>query len=160
MKRIMIFSLLILFISSCASIPQKRQSTFNEAEFLPYAGTGSSNIIGQAFLKTRGGDVKYGAGNEVILIPVTSYTRETIERYVIRGENLEQHDQRYSKYRRTTRADGQGGFEFNNIPAGDYYLVCGIFWTLSDRFSTKTGGIAHSQVSVKPGETIKVILTR
>jgi hypothetical protein len=161
MKKIAIFFMIIFFISACASIPQHRLNAFNEADFLPTAGIGDSKIIGQAFLKTKGGDVKYGAGNEVVLVPVTPYTQETHERAIIRGERLEQHDQRYLKYRRTTRADGQGNFEFNNIPAGDYYLACPIFWQIPSRsWPETTGGVAYSRVSVKPGETVKAIVTR
>jgi hypothetical protein len=123
MKKSVILWVLIILVSACAFAPKQRIIAFNEADFLPYSGSGDSKIIGQAFLKTRGGDVKYGAGNEVVLIPVTPYTREFRERSIIGGERLEQHDQRYFKYRRTTIADGQGGFEFNNIPAGEYFWV-------------------------------------
>jgi hypothetical protein len=44
-----------------------------EAEIITRSGTGS--IGGQA-LKTLGGEVRYAAGNSVLLVPVTAYFRE------------------------------------------------------------------------------------
>jgi hypothetical protein len=139
----------------------KRQVAFIESEFAPYAGTGTSTIVGQAFLKTRSGEVRFGAGCKVQMAPVTSYTTETYERGILRGERLEDPDPRYSAYRHTTIADGNGNFEFHNIPAGSYYVSCPIFWeyATSDGLAS-TGGIAFGQATVAPGETTKVIVTR
>ena len=140
--------------------PAPRLVKFDEAEFQPYAGVGSSAITGQAFLKTRGGDVKFGAGCEVLLIPFTTYTQENVER-VDKGEALEALDPRYFIYRKKTLADGNGNFEFRDIPAGAYYLACSINWEAPGPYGLyKTGGWAITQTSVAAGETIKVILTR
>jgi hypothetical protein len=150
----------ILLMTGCATIPSPRYAPFEESDLIAYSGSGDSTIIGQAFLKTRGGDVKYGAGNEVVLVPVTPYTQEIHDRVIINNERLEPPDQRYYKYRRTTIADGQGNFEFKNIPAGKYFLSCIIKWEVGGRYTYTTGGTAHAGVSIKPGETIKVVLIR
>ena len=65
-----------------------------ESEFLPYAGTGTNTVTGQAFLKTRDGEVRFGAGCEVVVVPVTSYTIQIYERRVLRSERLEAPDAR------------------------------------------------------------------
>ena len=57
------------------------------AKFAPFAGTGSGRIKGSAFLKTRSGDVKLGAGNKVYLMPATAYTDEWFTKSVVDGES-------------------------------------------------------------------------
>jgi hypothetical protein len=150
-----------LVLWSCASTSQPRTVPFDEAEFASYAGTGTGTLTGQGFLKTRGEDVKFGAGNEVVMVPVNSYTTEGYQRAILGGEILEPPDPRYQKYRRTTIADGHGNFEFRNIPDGDYYLVCHIQWEVPGAYGLQaTGGIAAGKVKVTEGETARVILTR
>ena len=141
--------------------PAKRQAAFVESEFAPYAGTGTSTITGQAFLKTRSGELRFGAGCEVVMVPVTPYTTETGERAVLRNERLEAPDPRYAAYRRTTIADGNGNFEFRNIPAGSYYLSCDIRWEYATQYGlSATGGTAFGKTTVAAGATTKVIVTR
>ena len=144
-----------------APAPAKRQAAFIESEFAPYAGVGISTVTGQAFLKTRSGEVRFGAGCEVQMAPVTSYTTEFFERSMLSYELLETQDPRYAAYRRTTIADGNGNFEFLGVPAGSYYLTCVIEWEyVTEHGLTKTGGTALGKTTVAVGETAKVILTR
>jgi len=141
--------------------PSKRQAVFLESEFAPYAGAGTSTVTGQAFLRTRGGEVRFGAGCEITLVPVTSYTTETQERAVIRSELLESHDPRYTAFCRTTIADGNGNFEFREIPAGEYYASCVIRLEYPTQYGmATTGGIAYGRVRVANGQTAKVVVTR
>lgn len=151
----------------CACVAPKQQALqpvrtpFIEAEFEPYGLDGTGTITGQAFLKTRGGDIKLGAGNQVQLVPVTSYTTEGRNRVTIGGERLEPADPRIEKYRRTTIADGSGNFEFRNLPAGDYYITCVIAWEVPSQYGMETtGGIAYGTAKVKAGEMTKVVVTR
>jgi hypothetical protein len=51
-------------------------TSFNEADFAPYAKSGTGVIAGQVFAKTVGGDVKYGAGSTVYLNPKLPYIVE------------------------------------------------------------------------------------
>jgi hypothetical protein len=131
---------------------------FDESEFAPYAGDGTSTIQGQAFLKTRGGEVRYAAGNTVSLIPVTSYSSE-IWRASLAGFRTTT-DPRFDTYIRRVIADGFGNFEFKNIPAGEYYLECPIFWEVPGPYGlSSTGSWVKKQVKVAPGETLKTVLT-
>jgi hypothetical protein len=159
MKKVIII-LICLFFFGCVIPLKQHLVSFNENDFIPYLSKGNSKIIGQAFLKTRGGDVKYGAGNEIVLVPFTPYTEERYNNIVINNIRMEQPDNRYFKYRRTTRADGQGNFEFTDIPSGEYILICNIYWEVGGRYSQTTGGIAHAKIFINPGETMKTILTR
>ena len=134
---------------------------YSEADLLPYAGTGTSTVNGQAFLKTRGGEVRFGAGDKVQLIPVTAYTTEFRERVTVRGERIGPINPEFEKYRRITIADGNGNFEFKNLPAGNYYATCYITWEIPGQYGLeRTGGVAYGTVKVGIGETSKVIVTR
>lgn len=91
---------------------------FDESALQPFAGKGTSTITGQAFLKTAGGEVRYGAGNDVSLIPVTPYTTERVKAFVaardpiLAGILAQFIDLRLHKYTRKVVADGSGNFEF------------------------------------------------
>ena len=134
-------------------------TVFNEQEFAPYAKKGTSSIAGQAFLKTRGGEVRYGAGDTVMLVPVTSYSTE-LWRLALTGKTPSQYDVRYANYIKKVTADGMGNFEFNEIPAGEYYMECPIFWEVAGKYGMeRTGARIRTQVKVADGEKLKVILT-
>ncbi len=167
----------VAVIAGCApQVPPAvpRQAVFVESEYAPYSEEGNCTIAGQAFLKTRSGDVKYGAGNAVYCNPVTTYSREWFERAVKGGERLAAPDAKATSFVRQTVGDGEGRFRFENLPPGDYYLACPIQWevpnpaytgnpfdALFGTFPTKsTGGIAYSQAHVDSAGTVQVILTR
>lgn len=156
------FVLLLTIICGCAPAIHSRLMSFNEAEYAPYSGAGTASIYGEAFLKTRGGDVKKGAGNKVFMNPVTSYSTEWYQRQIIGGQILEQPDQRALPFFRETIADSDGRFEFQNLPAGEYYLACPITWEVPIGYGNMmpTGGFAHGRIKVEPGERVRVILTR
>ena len=138
----------------------KQTVPFDESAFQPYLGSGTANIVGSAFLKTQGGDVKVGAGDRVELIPSTPYTAERFG-IATSGMRIEARDGRLQRYIRTTLADAQGNFEFRNIPAGSYFLACTITWQYASQFGALTsGGQAIAPVTVRDSETEKVVLTK
>jgi len=120
-------------------------------------------------LKTAGGDVKFGAGNKVLLVPVTPYTTARTKLFLRAVDSklanllTPEADPRLQKYIRSVIADASGTFEFQNIPSGDYYVLCPIFWSVPNfTLSTidETGGVAFAKVTVSDGETVKVVVTR
>ena len=149
-------------LSACTVAPLPMNTEFNETDFIPYLQKGSAQIIGSAFVKTMGGDVKLGAGNEVELAPATPYIIERLRRATINGENLAARDFRVSQYVRTTIADARGDFVFKDVPSGDYVLYCRIAWQVPfATYSTiETGGMAYARVTVRDGETVNVVVTR
>lgn len=140
--------------------PQPRQVAFDASEFAPYASAGTAAIAGQAFLKTRGGDVKYGAGNRVVLMPATRYTAEWWQRSVTGGALLEHGDTRADAYRRESVTDGEGRFAFDSLPAGDYFVVSSVNWeVVASRWASSTqGGLVGQQIHVNPGQRVSVVL--
>lgn len=164
MERLMFILLAVAVISGCAT-PQKqvsqRQAPFIESEYAPYAITGTATIKGQAFTKTRGGDVKFAAGNMISMNPVTTYSTEWFNRNVLSGEFLSPSDTKIDPFNKTTIADGNGNFKFTNLPAGEYYIVTNIIWEVPSApagYLKPTGGILAQKVIVKDGETVEIIL--
>jgi hypothetical protein len=156
--------LMLSILGGCAVFQPPRTAIFDESEFAPYAGSGTSTITGQAFQKTQGGDVKYGAGDDVYMVPITSYTREWHDKVLVQGQNLASADpetqSKLSQYERHATADAMGNFEFHNIPAGSYYLTCDIEWQYPSQYGLETtGGIVYGEVTVASGESARIILT-
>lgn len=154
---------MLLAFLACAMLagcntPKDRLATFDPAEYEPYAKSGSGVIVGQAFLRTRSGEVRYGAGQNVHLNPVTSYSTEWYERWVCGSDVLKPADERASNYSRQAIADGEGRFRIEGLPAGEYYVACWIFWEYGS--GIETGGVAHAKVKVQSGQTTNAIVTR
>jgi hypothetical protein len=155
-----------LILMTCAVAPPNkqpplpRQVAFKPEEHAPYQAQGTSSVYGQAFLKTRGGDVKYGAGNEVLLLPATSYAKEFWDITMKTGRRLKpEMDDDFRKYIKETTADGEGRFKFESLPTGDYYVVSYIEWEVPGaKGPQKTGGWVGAKVTVKEGEKAEPIL--
>ena len=155
---------LALFAGCVAPMAQiQTQATatpFDAAAFEPYRAPGKCKLIGQAFLKTRGGDVKVAAGEIVGLLPGTAYLKEV---RALRDKGIEPIGQtrevaaEIEKAIRKTVADGQGNFEFTDLPAGNYLLEVNIQWLAG---SFMTGGLVTKTVTVSEGGNARVMLTR
>lgn len=160
------FAVGVAAFGGCAPLPPPHRmvTPFNEADFAPYDAQGTASITGQAFLKTQGGEVRYGAGDTVRLIPATPYNREFWQA-ILRGDDIESIDPRWKSRNQEAIADGQGNFEFTNLPAGVYFLECAIFWKVpclsyscSDGMES-TGSVLKFQVKIADGEKKKIIMT-
>jgi len=160
------FSLAVagLILNACSIAPKPKPTVqmstpFNEADFAPYAKKGTGVISGQVFSKTVGGDVKYGAGSTVYLYPKTPYIVEYFAQ-ATSGKNVENIDPRAGKSGKTTTCDGQGNYEFKELPPGDYILISSVFWGVPTRYGiSNTGGEIRKDVTVRDGEYLKVMLT-
>jgi hypothetical protein len=139
------------------------KSNFNEQDFATYTYKGTSSISGQAFLKTRGGAVRYAAGDAVYITPATSYTREIAQfledndrdTTIVQGGPPEK-SQQLARYVRKTTADGSGNFAFNGLTDGYYYVECGIYWMAGSR---STGSTVRKLYQIGAGQQARVILT-
>ena len=167
----LIFALLAILFIACSGrqviqadrVDKVDRIPFPEAEYaaLPIIGSGTATVTGQAFLKTRGGDVKTAAGNSVLLNPVTSYSRQWFETEYIGGKPLADYDPRLEQFMVAKIVDAQGNFTFKNVPAGDYYVTTGVFWEAPTTNGLKRQGATLSQqVHVSDGQTVEIILTK
>lgn len=137
--------------------PRPRQAVFQEAEYAPYRETGSGRIEGQVFLRQRGGGVVKGAGAEVNLNPVTSYSTEWFTAWMAM-EPLVPADPRAEEFARVTQADAEGRFHFDGLPPGRYYVASAVVWEVPRR--PLQGGTVGLKVRVNDDTTTEAMLTR
>jgi hypothetical protein len=162
-RTFLIVSLLVLCGCASAGPPIPRYpATFPVAEYERLAAGGTASIAGQAFLRTRGGEVRRGAGSEVTLDLDTSYSRPWWEcrAQLWAFRNSLPPDPQFLRYRKTTTADADGHFKFSGLPAGRYLLRSAVVWEVPGRFgSSTTGGLVYDAVELAEGEQKEVILT-
>lgn len=157
---IILFSLMITTLS-CIKQKYSIKTQFNSQKWTYYNEIGTGVLSGQAFLKTRSGDVKTCAGEKVLLMPYNDYTKEIyIAKKSKKYEGFNNTDPRLRKYIRMTICDAEGDFEFNEIPEGSWIVGTTVKWEVPIGYSTlKQGGDLLKIVETKNGKMKKVYLT-
>lgn len=146
-------------LSGCAQQQAVQYPPFPVQEYAKLKRTGTAAVTGQAFLRTKGGDVKVGAGSEILLIPVTSYSQVFYNAYKAR-KPLGPNDPAVKQYTLRTQADATGAFEFKAVPEGSYYLAGDVVWQAPTQFGlARQGGMIVKEISVRDGDQVKVMLT-
>jgi hypothetical protein len=121
--RFAVLALSALWFSSCATTGLQRNAAFDEAEFARYRHPGSGSVTGQLVVTTPTGSAQAGVNNHVAIFPVTTYTKEILEREVGNGEYLQTSDPRFLRYVKTSTTDARGNFAFNHLAEGEYFVL-------------------------------------
>lgn len=163
MKRALLLAILFATVATAyplaAAGPATQLKTkFDPAEHDPYLRNGTAVITGQGFLRQRGGGVVTCAGSKVALLPATSFFVEYI------GLKRSGHqptlnyklDPAYKTLIKQTQCDAQGNFSFQNIPAGNWYIVTDVKWQVGN--SQQGGGLLR-ELTIADGESVKVLLS-
>lgn len=150
-------------VLGCYTAPRPTPLPFEESEYAPYAGRGTSTIEGQAFLRTRAGDIKYAAGSEVDLTPVTKYSTAWWYQEVVGGKPVhpDAKDYRAGMYNKHTRADSEGRFTFDGLRPGEYFISTKLTWEYLDPMGLPPGGsgaMLGARVRVDDAQRTKVVL--
>lgn len=163
MKKVWMSLGLSLALSACA-IPQQQtvpRAPFPAAEYDALPKTGSGSLTGQVFMRTVGGDVKFGAGSDVHLQPVTSYSQQWYDVNYLGGQPLSAPDSRASQGLLTTQADGNGNFSFSNVPPGKYFLSSTVTWQAPSQYGLlPQGGVVAKIVTISNGTQSREMLTK
>jgi len=151
---------LLLLLGCMASVSQvhERHRRYEESEYAPYTSRGTGDLEGQARAKNRWGDIRYAYEDTVYLFPATPYTDEWWDRTLIGGEYLTDPDPRSLSFMRRRVADREGRFWFENLPAGDYYIVCTIMWDVYGGDRPVQVMNLGKRVHMGPGESLHVTL--
>ena len=143
-------------------------SAFNstEAEFINRKGQGQ--ITGQLFMRQRGGNVVYGAGSAVNLLPQTAYTTERMQKIFqgaklfpsVLGLQVENEDPNFATFKRTVKADGQGKFTFADIAPGNYYVTGIVSWCAPGAYGScnQQGGALIESVSIVGPQKVELVM--
>jgi hypothetical protein len=134
---------------------------FPVVEYSALSHVGSGTVEGQVFMKTVGGDVKYGAGSEVILNPITSYSEQWYDASYNLHRPMSPADARQAQYLVTIQADGSGNFKFNNVPPGRYFVTSSVFWQIPSQFGlSRQGGMMTNRITVTNDQVTRTIVSR
>jgi hypothetical protein len=126
------------------------------------AARGTATIEGQAFLKTRGGDVKLGAGNWVYLIPECDEISRWFATLAPRQQiSLTTMNPGLALLSHMSKADADGRFKFVDLPAGNYFVLSRVDWEAPGYYGmTQQGGFVMSNAATESGKTVSVLLTQ
>jgi|CXWL01.1.fsa_nt_gi hypothetical protein len=144
----------------------ERRAAFQLEDYIPYQAKGTSTLSGEAFVVMPSGEVRFGAGVTIRLIPATAYGKEFLDLDLIREEEYTTPplDERIYSAIRSTQADSKGQFSFSGIPSGNYFLYTAIYWDVPARgrgfYASRTGGRIWKSVAVANGEQATITLTR
>lgn len=149
-------SLVFALVGCVTTAPVKQQHQFDQEALIKYDVKGTGRIIGEAFARTRGGDIKLAAGFPVYLMPATLYALERMK-IMAEGREPEPFDPRFERYVRKTIANAQGRFGFRNLAPGHYVVYCKIKWEAG---GYETGGYLLAQVNAADGKTVGPVILR
>jgi hypothetical protein len=166
--RILPAILLAGWLGGCVSSQAEHRVPWNEADDAPYRREGTAAVLGEVSVKMRAGDISNGAEAFVYLIPVSPYSTEWLQQYVVKGGRIDGRDPRSFPASRATLVGPDGRFQFRNLPAGDYYLSCTVTRVLPPfrlgpirLVSPSTERVeAYARVAVRDGEEWRVTVTR
>jgi len=137
-----------------------------EAAFIRKSGT--TRVVGHAFRTKPSGVVVNAAGQIVRLVPATAYARERF-RNLYGGRKFVPHsgyprddnpDPAYGEYTRTTKAEANGRFAFENVAPGEYFVTTQVIWGDEGALFREGGSVYDSlTVTGKEKEPIQLILS-
>jgi len=145
-KLITAFFMAILF-TGCAT----SRVPFPAAELAGLPLKGDNTVTGRVFLIDQLEEEQIGAGLEVTLEPVSSYSDQWYEVAYLANRSLRKADPRYANYVLRVEADEQGIYKFNNVAPGDYYLSTPFLWAAI----TCSANIAKTEVMISKKISIK-----
>ncbi len=143
---------LLILLAGCAT----SRIPFPESELAVANLQGDKTVKGRVFLIDQLEEEQIGAGYEVTLEPVSSYSDQWYEVACMNNRPLKKADPRYGKYVLKVDADEQGQYTFANVAPGNYYLSSQFFWkaTTCSAEVVATPVWISKKIFIQPNDTI------
>ncbi len=167
MKLVLGVCVAVLLAACVDRQPTVAQFSVDEVAFIKKPGKGV--VVGHAFLTKSTGVVVNAAGQVVRLIPATPFSRERFAQLYGKGKYVphsayprdDNPDPRYGEYSRTTKAEANGKFAFENVPPGEYFITTQVLWGDEDALFRQGGSIYETvTLTGKETEPVQVVLSR
>jgi len=152
-----------LLVTACA--PYEHKAPIEEGPSTAQSAT--AMITGTVTVKSRTGEVRKGSDSTVYLIPVTAYSTEWFQHYVVNGEKVNGKDPRSFGSTRAAATDADGRFEFRAVASGEYFLTGTVQYQRPGfRIGRLNVGLrslerieAYARVKVAPNQQVEVEVT-
>ncbi|MEN8134480.1 MAG: hypothetical protein ABFS18_02935 [Thermodesulfobacteriota bacterium] len=152
MQKLYLCLFLLILVGGCAT----PRVPFPESELDGLQLKGDKTVRGRVFLVDQLEEEQIGAGFEVTLEPVSSYSDQWYEVVYLNNRSLKKADPQYNNYVLRVEADEQGKYILNNVAPGDYYLSSPFFWkaiTCSANIAT-TKILISKKISIKASDRV------
>ncbi|MDN4502812.1 hypothetical protein QX776_10370 [Alteromonadaceae bacterium BrNp21-10] len=167
----MVFGLGLLSVSNLAKAEViELDSRFKIEEVQWIRGEGNASLTGKAFIKLENGEYKSCAGFQIELLPVAPYSSERIFKTygsTLQGQILLSQSppsftpdtKAYHEMEIIGKCDDNGVFTFNNIKAGEFFIMAFIIWDeqQGDK-NTKQGGGVMQYIHLKDNQPQQVVM--
>lgn len=164
--RFVLLFLAILSTGCSVKQPEKKENSitiknkFDENEVSWFKNKGNGTIKGNAKFKAKNGELRFGEEFRIELMPYALYTEERLGKiyknkksgFVYLQDGIPKFTPDPEGYHETikTFCDKEGNFEFNNLPAGKFYVIAFMSW---EKENVKNGGGLMKQVVLSDGES-------
>jgi hypothetical protein len=150
--------------AGCAPTIHQRETAFDEAETVSYLAQGTAQVSGRVSFKAADASVRERK-RWVYLKPASGYTAEWLDHVVIQRVPFEPPDSREKAAHRSALTDGDGRFAFEQVPPGDYYLLCPIISEVPGYFGYGGGTISRTigwtkvKLHIETGQRLNIDLS-
>ena len=151
-------------VSACTAPPVKPKaamiSEFDATAHAAYMKPGTAIVRGQGFLRQRGGGTVTCAGQQVVLVPATTFFREAFEVTKANGQapdfTEEKRRPEYQAVVHRSQCDAQGNFSIPKVAPGRWFIATAVTWTVGYR---RQGGMLLREIDVTTDADSPIFLT-
>ncbi len=160
MKRALLILAAAAALSACASKPPPAERPhFDALPHEAYLAQGNSTIRGQVLLRERGDTPVACTDAPMVATPATAYFRQVIRlaasgQQPLIGDDI---DPDYRSIVHNARCNANGEFSFDALPAGDWYVVATVNWSV--RNAPGGSSLLTYRLRLKRDETIQIVMT-
>jgi hypothetical protein len=139
------------------------QKPFDDKAVSWFKNKGTGRIKGTAKFKSKNGELHFGEIFGIELMPACRYTKERLKAiythknsgFIYLEDGVPKFTPDPEGYHATkkTSCNKEGLFEFDNLPAGEYYVIAFMIW---EKQNVKTGGGIMQRIVLSDTELRKI----